>query len=333
MVDTIKAAVVALIPLLGLLGCSQGVKKEDNVVIFHAGSLSVPFTRLSAAFEKHHPGVKVLAEAAGSRDCARKITELGKTCDVMGSSDYRVVQELLEPAFADFNILFATNEMTIAFTDRSREAERITSGNWPQILQEEPVAFGRSDPNSDPCGYRTLMLFQLAERHYGVPGLASRLEQRHGQRFIRPKETDLLALLEAGEIDYLFIYKSVAVQHKLHWVDLPPEINLGSADHVSEYAKARVRIVGSRPGTEVEVKGEPIFYSVTIPRNAPRPDLAAAWVALLLSPDGQKILRECGQEPMVPAPVSGYSKLPSALRELCRPQEMTTNLQGPRGAR
>jgi len=324
---------LAVIFLGAFLGCAGKVDKEDKLIIFHAGSLSVPFARLSAAFQQRHPGVEVLAEAAGSRDCARKVTELRKPCDVLGSSDYRVVEELLQPAFADFNILFATNEMTIAFTERSREADRITSENWARILEEETVTFGRSDPNSDPCGYRTLMLFQLAERYYRVPGLCTRLEKRHGQKFIRPKETDLLALLEAGEIDYLFIYKSVAVQHRLQCLDLPREINLGQADQASVYRHARVKIVGSRPGSQVEMKGEPIFYSVTIPRNAPKRELAAAWVALLLSPEGQAILSDCGQRPVVPAPASGYAALPEVLRELCRPHEIAVDTKGSKGAR
>jgi len=89
------------------------------------------------------------------------------------------------------------------------------------------VAVGRADPDRDPCGYRTVMVLQLSEKHYGLPELADHLLAKD-QRFIRPKETDLLALLESGEIDYLFIYRSVIEQHKLKMVSLPSEVNLSS---------------------------------------------------------------------------------------------------------
>jgi len=236
---------------------------------------------------------------------------------VFGSADYQVVRELLHPGFADFNILFATNEMVIAFTDKSRAADRLDSDNWPQILLDESRTFGRSDPSHDPCGYRTLMTLQLAEDYYRVPGLAARLEQKHGREFIRPKETDLLGLLQAGDIDYLFIYKSVTVQHGLRYIELPDEINLKRFDLTERYRKARVRITAGRPDRLVELTGEPIAYSVTIPKNAPSPDLAADWIALLLSPVGRAVLEECGQPLIQPPVAEGHGRLPAVLAPLC----------------
>ena len=95
----------------------SGAKKsglKGKLVVFHAGSLSVPFRQLAAAFRKKHPGVTVQAEAAGSRHCARKISDLGRRADVMGSADFRVVENLVMPEHATWNIRFATNEMAIA---------------------------------------------------------------------------------------------------------------------------------------------------------------------------------------------------------------------------
>jgi molybdate/tungstate transport system substrate-binding protein len=316
--DGRRSAVVCLALLFSCLSaCTQDDEQRERLVIFHAGSLSVPFAKVSALFQRRYPQVEVRAEAAGSRDCARKISELGHACDVLGSADYKVVEDLLQPRFVDFNVLFATNEMTIAFTDRSREADRIDSRNWPRLLLADHVAFGRSDPNHDPCGYRTLMLFQLAEQYYQTPGLAAGLTQKHGRKFMRPKETDLLAVLEAGEIDYLFIYRSVAVQHRLRYVSLPDEVNLRSPQLADHYQTARVKVAGSRPQSVVELRGEPITYSVTIPKNSRRPDLAEAWVDLLLSPEGQSVVEQCGQETLSPALARGLDQLPSRLKRWC----------------
>lgn len=303
--------------------CSWGADRppraplSGKLVLFHAGSLAVPLRAVSRLFEARHPGVKVEAEAAGSRDSARKVSDLGRACDVMALADYRVAEELLVPKHADFNISFAANEMAIAYSTRSRHADSITAENWPRILLREDAAFGRADPDRDPCGYRTEMLFQLAQRHYRTPGLSAKLLAKD-RRYIRPKETDLLGLLEAGEIDYLFIYRSVVEQHGLKMVALPREVNLGSPDLDKLYRSAQVRIAGARPGESTVLRGEPIVYSVTIPRSAPNRAAAEAYVALLLSPEGQAVMAENGQQPIRPARVDRMGKLPPSLKPFCR---------------
>ncbi len=284
-----------------------------ELIIFHAGSLSVPFREVSAEFEKMHPDVSVKAEAAGSRMCARKISDLGRGCDVMGSADYKVVSNLLMGEHVDFNVRFALNEMAIAYTDESRGSVDITAENWYDILAGEDVAVGRSDPDMDPCGYRTLMVFQLAEKHYEIPGLAAGLGAK--DKHIRPKETDLLALLEAGEIDYVFIYRSVAAQHRLKMVLLPDEINLKLQAHAALYDTAVVEVSGRKPGETITRRGEPMVYSVTIPKNAPNREAAEAWVALLLSEKGREIMERNGQRCLEPAKVDGADRLPDSLKK------------------
>ena len=291
--------------------------RSSELIIFHAGSLAVPFRDVSAAFNRKYPDVVVKAEAAGSRDSARKISDLGRPCDVLGSADYEVVAELLMPRYVNFNISFATNELAIAYTDKSRLADRIDSNNWYEVLLRDDVSFGRADPNRDPCGYRTMMAFQLAEKHYKKHGLAKRLSQKGGNKYIRPKETDLLALLESGEIDYLFIYRSVIQQHRLKLLRLPDRINLSSPRYSSFYKQARASVTGTKPGETTELQGAPIVYAVTIPRNPPNRKMAEAWVALLLSPEGRGIMEKNGQKALSPAPADNYDKLPASLKRFC----------------
>ena len=325
--------VLVLIGMTGLTGCQRTAVDQEPTVpqsltIFHAGSLSVPFREVSALFEERYPNVTVRAEAAGSRDCARKVSDLGRPCDVLASADYKVVENLLMPEHADFNIRFATNEMAIVYTEDSNRSDEINADNWYEVLLQDDIAFGRSDPNSDPCGYRTVMLFQLAEKYYGVPGLAQALTEKDGEKYLRPKETDLLALLEAGEIDYLFIYRSVAYQHGLQVLRLPDEINLRSPDLASLYATAQVQVSGKRPGEFLPRTGAPIVYSVTIPKNAQNRRLAEAYVALLLSEEGQAIVEKCGQPPLVPARTREYDRLPPSLQPFCEGQPTSSRSAG-----
>jgi len=309
--------ILLLVCGLWFAGCREVSKDQARTLtIFHAGSLSMPFREVSRLFMQRHPGVAVRAEAAGSRDTARKVSDLHRSCDVLGSADYKVVDNLLRPAHARFNIRFAANEMVIAYTDHSRGRGTLSKSNWYEILLQKEVAFGRSDPNRDPCGYRTEMLFKLAEEHYGQPGLCLRLARKDGQRFIRPKETDLLALLQAGEIDYLFIYRSVAVQHGLEVLRLPDAINLSSPGMAERYHKARVKVTGRKPGQLITRRGEPIVYSVTIPLAARERPLAEAYLKLLLSTEGQALMSRNGQTPIAPALADG--EVPRALKPLCR---------------
>src|SRR5512133_24197 len=229
-----RILVLALVMVLILSGCGNA-SQPKNIIIFHAGSLSVPVKKLNEAFEKANPGVRILSEAAGSLACARKVTELGKPCDIILSADYFVIDKMLIPAHASWNIKFATNEITIAYRPESKYAAEITTENWPDILLRKDVIYGRADPDADPCGYRTVFTAQLAAEYYGRPGLTDSLLTKD-RDYMRPKEVDLVALVQTGVIDYMFQYKSVAIQHGFSYLELPDSINLAEIalkDHYS----------------------------------------------------------------------------------------------------
>lgn len=314
--------IFGMVLLAGLMGMSFLVspargESNNKIIIFHAGSLAIPFKEMAKDFTKLHPRVEVVREAAGSRTCARKITDLGLPCDVMASADYTVIQNLLIPKWASWNISFATNEMAIMYRPDSEYAKEINSKNWYRILLRKGVEYGHSDPNTDPCGYRSQLVWQLAEKYYHVPGLYEKLKARCPLRNVRPKETDLIALLEAGQLDYVFIYRSVCMQHKMPYVKLPDQINLGSSRFADFYKQASIKISGKKPGTFIEKTGKPMVYGITIPKNAPHHDLAVQFVAFVLGPKGRAIMKRNGQAPLALA-TGDVSRLPAQLKQLVR---------------
>jgi len=292
---------------------------SGTLIIYHAGSLTVPVKALTEAFQQKYPQVEFATESGGSRTVARKVSELGQQADIVMAADYTVIDNLLKPEFADWNIRFARNAMVIAYTDKSKYADEINSDNWYEILLRDGVIYGHSDPNADPCGYRTLMVWQLAEAYYGVPGLAQQLGDHCPAENVRPKAVELLALLESGDMDYAFEYLSVAVQHDLKYVSLPDQINLSKAEYADFYAQAKVEINGSEPGQTVTKTGAPIIYGLTMPKNAPHPELAVAFLQFMLGPEGQAILDKLGQPPLTPPLVDAPDKLPAALQPLVKP--------------
>ncbi len=266
------------------------------LVVFNAGSLAYPFRELLAAFVRDHPGVVPQQESSGSLEAARKLTELGKIPDVLGVADYGVIDKLLIPAHATWYITFASNAMVLAYTDRSIGAREVTGENWWQILLRPAVRTGRANPSLDPNGYRTLMAFQLAEAHYRRPGLAKQLEAAVKAEYVRPSEAQLLGLVQAGELDYAWSYRSLAQTAGLRWVNLPPEVDLSDPARAAWYGQARVRLPGPRlaAADSVEFRGEPIVYAVTVPTRAAHLEAARDFVRFILSPAGRAILTRAG---------------------------------------
>jgi len=335
--------IIALAVMTALLiGC--GCTSSPSLIILHAGSLSVPLDKMSDEFKEQNPGVNINTESAGSRTTIRKVTELGKPCDIIGSADYMAIEELMFPDFTDWYICFARNQMVIAYRDDAPFADDVVNGEraWYDVLRNEDVTFGHSDPDADPCGYRTLMVVQLAEKYYydeavdfnltpddnaddlynsliALPEGGTELDRgRIGGDWgevVKPKSVDLLYLLESGDLDYAFEYRSVAQQHEFGYIELPTEIDLSRLEFEDFYATAEVEVTGSEPGTSATLTGAPIVYGLTIPTNAPNLEMAIDFVQFILGSDGQQILQDCGQPAIVPAVASDPEKVPQELAD------------------
>lgn len=312
--------IVLLVLAVGLGGSLIQAEEEisGDLVVLHAGSLSIPFSDMEETFEQMYPNVDVKREAAGSRTTVRKVTDLNRKADVIGSADYTVIEQLMVPGYTDWFINFATNEMVIMYTPHSTYAEEINSVNWYNILLRENVEFGHSEPNADPCGYRSQLVWKLAEKYYRENNLYQRLSDDCPDNNVRPKETDLIALLEAGSLDYIFIYRSVAEQHNMPYVKLPDKINLKTQKHSDFYKQAKYDVSGSKPGEKITKVGQPMVYGITIPDNAPNRKAAELFVGFVIDKNGQEILEKNGQPPIIPAVADGINNLPNNLKPLVK---------------
>lgn len=296
-----------------------------TVKIFHAGSLAVPFEEAERQFEALHPGIDVQRNSYGSAEAIRHITEVGKPGDVLASADYALIPGMMYPDFADWYVRFATNDIVLAYNAKmSHYAHEITPENWYEILRRDDVTFGFSNPNLDPCGYRSLMAVQLAELRYNDDRIfedlilentaitvseengtyliqtPEQLVPKTGKVTIKPKEVDLTALVEAGGLDYYFIYRSVATQHGLPFIDLPAEIDLSAVEYADTYKKVNVKMMDGKiqPAT-------PIVYGITVPKNGENPEMGVEFVKFIIGKEGQKIFAENGHPPIVPPAGSG----------------------------
>ena len=316
--------------------------KTTSITVCNAGSLTIPLRDVASGFEKEY-GVKVLLEPSGSVEAVRKVTDFGVNCDVVAVADYKLIPRFMMPKYARWYIAFATNSMVILYTNNSKYANVVSKLKNPlnifKVLTWKGVRYGFSNPNMDPCGYTSVGVIGLAalETHNisilkslvidKIPGssykiingtlniyIPASIEPR-GNLVIRPKEVDLVSVLENGDIDYAFNYLSIARQHNLNYVKLPPSINLGDPSMASKYARVVVHIlVGTKE--EKAIKMAPIVYGITVPTTARHKEAAILFVKYLLE-NGRKVFEKEGQ-PFLPEPL-GYGEVPRELIGLVKP--------------
>jgi molybdate/tungstate transport system substrate-binding protein len=299
---------------------ATGCRKTSEVVVFQASSLTAVLGDAAERFQHDNPGIRIRLEPSGSQVAARKISELGMRADVVAVADAGIIEKMMIPRHAAWNLIFATNEMVLAHKDHSRFTDEVTAQNWPTVLSRPGVRLGRADPDTAPLGYHTLLVWQLAEQSdsYGAAGanLAARLSGQCAKEHVTHDEAELLGLLEARAIDYAFLFRSTAEDHHLKITALPAAENLSRADLAERYARASVEIRMKQGEGRVRITGGPITYGLTIPVGAPHPAQARRFVEALLGEGGRRLLQRRGLRPAQPAWCSPCNELPGELSAL-----------------
>ncbi len=199
-------------------------------------------------------------EAHGSVACRRLLADGLRDPDAVALADPGLFAGL-----ADRATCFATNALVVAVAPDGAAAEYASGdgGDWRALLADEDLALGRTDPERDPLGYRTVMALRLAE---GVDA-----EAVLARTSVFP-ETGLLRTLEAGGVDAAFAYRNMAVAHDLPSLDLPDAVDFSDPDRADEYARASVELA------DRTVTGAPIRYAAR-----GRTDRGREWVRRLAS--------------------------------------------------
>jgi molybdate/tungstate transport system substrate-binding protein len=269
------------------LACADAPAREQRppLTVFAAASLTRPLTALRDSFQRAQD-TPLLIEVGGSLELARKITELGRVPDVLMLVDDEVIAALV-PTYLDWYVRFGTNRMVVAYRDEARGADSISADNWWRVLSRRDMRVGRADPKVAPVGRHALTLLQRAEAFYQQNDLADSVLARSPATLLRPTATELAALLETGEVDYILEYESVAQQYGFKYVALPTEL------------------------------APPILYGVSVPRQAPSVESANRFVAFLLSDAGRRVLREWKVD-VLPTPIAIGTNVPPEVIELVR---------------
>jgi molybdate/tungstate transport system substrate-binding protein len=328
---------------------------QQTLKIFCATSLLFPLEKVEADFEAAHPNVNVEIEGHGSIQVIRHDTEINEKIDLLLVADYSLIPRMMYTTkmpntnenFSDYYVRFATNELVLAYTNHSKYADEINANNWYSILVRPDVTLGLGNPQVATIGYEALTAIQLAENYYGDQSLFHNLittnieppitSIQDGSNYtitvpvtqnpigdklkLRSGEVGLVALLDSGYLDYCLIYLSNAKQYGFNYIELPDEINMGSPQHESDYENVQVVYEHQRfASISLDRTGETIYYGLTIPKNAPNPDLAEEFVKFLLNAQGKDDFESAYHPVFAPSFTDNLQALPESLQSIVVPE-------------
>jgi molybdate/tungstate transport system substrate-binding protein len=312
LLDTVESLDACYARLLAYLAAQQGdgapmqdANRPAAIKVLHAGALTRLIREgLGPAFAGE-TGIAVESERGHSVALATAIRAGEQTGDLYMSADASVNATLTGARNGDlvrWYVTIARNAIVRAYSPISAHVadfERARQGiiPWYDVLTKPGVRLVRNDPNDDPGGYYALFVCQLAERHYGVPGLAGRILSAPGNRE-QVGQPDF-GRLTRGEVDAFLVYRTGAIDSGLPFIELPDAINLSDPAHAESYAQA-----GYTTTTGLHLRGVPIRFSATVLTHAAHPGAAARFLSFVLSPAGQELVRAHHFLPS-PAPVGG----------------------------
>ena len=318
MLSLARSARISRISLLAILFFFPNLvtwASECNVSVLYAGSLAAVMENgLGPAFIKA-TGCKYQGEAQGSLGAAQMIRDHIRTPDVFISADPSVNQTvLMGPKNGNLVKWFTTlaaSQLVLAYSPQSKFAAKFEDAAnnklpWYEVLEMPGVRFGRGDPRIDPKGYRTLFLFRLAGRYYHRPKIPALLGDPLNPAQVFP-EIVLMARVESGQFDAGIFYKHEVVAHKMPYIALPPEINLGDQRLSAVYARESY----TTPSGE-HVIGSPILFTITIPETVRHREGALSFVRFLLFSD--QLLEQFGLGKVAHQVGGDMSQVPLELR-------------------
>lgn len=255
-----------------LVGCSsqQGQQSENEqsssgrLVIFAATSLTEAFTELAQTFKQEHPGVEIILNFAGSQQLAQQLAQ-GAPADIFASANEEQMEAVISAKRIDpgSEQIFAANRLVIIYpADNPGNLETIAGLANPGlrlILAAPEVPAGQ---------YAQDFLDKTAADPTYGPDFAAKVQEN-----IVSFEENVRAVLSKvvlGEADAGIVYQSdlnAETAANVGQIPIPDSLNTIAA------------------------------YPLAAINNSSRPELAAEFLAFVLSPAGQAILANYGFNP------------------------------------
>jgi molybdate/tungstate transport system substrate-binding protein len=232
--------------------------------------------------------------SAGSTALAAQIKAGSPVSVFISVSKAALEPSLLGNRSSEWGIAFASDQMAIGYASTGGQPTRFQtilndytkavatndSSEWNSFfvdLTSGWVKVGISNPNTDPAGYRSWLVLEAAGQAFdgNQSYFVDRMLQANAN-VTGANAAALLAPLEAGKIQFLFMYKSAVLSHGLTAMLLPPGLNLGDITLGSYYSQFSYN---TSAGPQ---KGGPILLFVTVPNNSTETTEALNFVAYIV---------------------------------------------------
>ncbi|WP_345816296.1 extracellular solute-binding protein [Paraburkholderia sp. PREW-6R] len=283
----IRKLLASLVAVTGIVNAAPAFAQADTVNVLYAGSLVNLMERsVGPAFEKA-TGQHFRGYAAGSNKIANEIKGKLRRGDVFISASPKVNTSLMGEANGDhvsWYVNFAESPLMIGYNAQSRFASQFTGKRWDQVLQEQGIRIGRTDPKLDPKGAFTVEMVTKAADLYHQPDLAQKiLGAPDNPEQVLPEET-LVGRLQSGQLDAGFFYSTET---------------------------SDLKIPAIRPAPELQAKAS---YTLTILNDAPNRTGASSFVDFLLSAQGRALLRQHGVGIVKPTVKGNVQAMPPSVQ-------------------
>ncbi|MHB1781890.1 MAG: extracellular solute-binding protein [Acidimicrobiales bacterium] len=298
-------------------GAHIGVTGTADVA--YAGSLEYLEEKVVGPAFHRATGAAYEGRGAGSKALSAEISSGEISPNVFESVGPGPIAAL-EPRYTRWYVQFAASPLVLAYNPSSPYApalEAIAAHERPladlfHVMSEPGFTLGRTDPNVDPQGAAFVEMVELAQRALHLPSStvhailgAGPLGSSSSPEIF--DETALEPRLEAGQLDAASALLSQAVQLHLHYVALPPTIDLGDPGEATRYARATLRLADGKV-----VHGEPLVLDLTTIGHRD-PAAAAAFVAYTLSRRGLAAYRRGGYTTLRPTVTGDRRLVPAAV--------------------
>ena len=266
-------------------------------------------------------------KAGGSLLLGQEIAQ-GNPVSVFLSVSKTAVQNVtLKNEYSGWAVSFATDQMGLAYSNATLQNSAAmtvihafnvavstnSTRDWYNFysnLTSGAVKVGISNPNADPAGFRAWMVLEAAGHIYAsnTTFFASRMQSNSGN-ITGASAADLIAPLQAGQIQFLFIYKSAITSQHLDLLRLPNGVNLSFPSYNSFYSQFTYSI------TSGVQKGGAIVLWITIPKDSTDSNSSLRFVVYVIE-NSQNLLKTFGLGSITPPKIYNDTSLPPSLQQL-----------------
>lgn len=255
----------SLLLIVGFFGGCREAPAENpararrDVTVFAASSLREAFSELGRTLEASQPEAQVVFSFAGSQTLRAQL-EQGAPADVFASADLRHMTPLVAAKIVREPRVFANNELVLVVA--SAQAGLVK--DLASLPQAERIVLGAPEV---PIGAYTNTMLEKARADLGAD-FRARVEAHVVSR--EPDVRQVLAKVTLGEADAGVVYRTDA-----------------------RAARGNAAVVAIPVAYNVVAE-----YPIAVTAHGPAPELARAFVELLTSPEGARVLKSKGFTPV-----------------------------------